>query len=392
MVMHDANASTNASAAQRNATQASNPATPQVSTPVIQQVSKPCQPAAAKASPVSTLATSQASTPAAPQASKSAIPQAPAPAFALPAILRPLYPFAQHTFVTPRGPRMNYADEGPRSGEAVLMLHGNPTWSFFYRDIIRALSPKIRCIAPDHVGMGLSEKPPAGKYPYTLATRIADIEALVAALGLKRIHLIVHDWGGAIGFGLATRHLGKIGRVTILNTAAFPDTNIPSRIALCRAPLGLGALIVRGLNGFAWPATWMTMHRRKLTPAEKRGYLFPYDNWASRVAVHEFVRDIPMTPAHPTHPTLAEIERKLPLLAANPKLILWGGRDFCFNDHFYNRWRVIYPEAAAHRFPDAGHYLPDDGGAEVCSKIGHFLAPIATTPPPAPAQNRLEST
>jgi haloalkane dehalogenase len=291
---------------------------------------------------------------------------------------------------------MNYADEGPRSGEAVLMLHGNPTWSFFYRDIIRALSPKIRCIAPDHVGMGLSEKPHAGKYPYTLATRIADIEALVAALGLKRIHLIVHDWGGAIGFGLATRHPGKIGRVTILNTAAFPDTSIPSRIALCRAPLGLGALIVRGLNGFAWPATWMTMHRRKLTPAEKRGYLFPYDNWASRVAVHEFVRDIPMTPAHPTHPTLAEIERKLPLLAANPKLILWGGRDFCFNDHFYNRWRAIYPEAAAHRFPDAGHYLPDDGGAEVCSKIGHFLAPIATTPPPRlqlkPDLSRLNST
>jgi haloalkane dehalogenase len=312
----------------------------------------------------------------------------------------PLYPFAQNTFVTPRGPRMNYADEGPRADEAVLMLHGNPTWSFFYRDIIRALSPKIRCIAPDHIGMGLSEKPPAGKYPYMLATRIADIEALVASLGLKRIHLVVHDWGGAIGFGLATRHPGKIGRITILNTATFPDTNIPSRISLCRAPFGLGALIVRGLNGFAWPATWMAMHRRKLTPGEKRGYLFPYGNWASRVAIHEFVRDIPMTPAHPTYPVLAEIERKLPLLAGHPKLILWGGRDFCFNDHFHNRWRAIYPEAAAHHFPDAGHYLLDDGGEEVRSKIEHFLTsntPDAASPLPAqprlnPGSTRLKST
>ncbi len=296
----------------------------------------------------------------------------------LPPWLRELYPFAQHSFVTPNGGRMNYVDEGPRNDEAVLMLHGNPTWSFFYRDVIRALSPAMRCIAPDHIGMGLSEKPSAKKYPFTLAARIADIEALVARLGLRRVHLVVHDWGGAIGFGFATRHPKKTGRIVILNTAAFPDSNIPSRIALCRAPLGLGALIVRGFNGFAWPATWMAMHRRKLTPDEKRAYLHPYGDWASRAAVHEFVRDIPMSPAHPSYSTLAEIERRLPLLSANPKMILWGGRDFCFNDHFYNRWRAIYPDAAAHHFADAGHYLPDDGGDEVLSKITAFLS--ATNP------------
>ncbi|WP_236919004.1 alpha/beta fold hydrolase [Ereboglobus luteus] len=287
--------------------------------------------------------------------------------------LRALYPFAQNTFVTPRGARMNYADEGPRTDEAVLMLHGNPTWSFFYRDIIRALSPSLRCIAPDHIGMGLSEKPSARDYPYTLAQRIADIETLVASLNLRRIHLIVHDWGGAIGFGFATRHPEKIGRITILNTAAFPDIHMPARIGLCRAPLGIGALIVRGFNGFAWPATWMTMHRRKLTPDEKRAYLFPHNNWANRVAVHEFVRDIPMSPAHPTHATLTAIERNLPLLVANPKLIVWGGADFCFNDHFYNRWRKVYPEAATHHFPDVGHYLLDDGGEEVRAKIVQFF-------------------
>jgi len=270
---------------------------------------------------------------------------------------------------------MSYLDEGlaaaPAATEAVLLLHGNPTWSFFYRNAVRALSPTIRCIAPDHIGMGLSEKP--ANYDYTLATRIADVEALVASLGLKRVHLVVHDWGGAIGFGFATRRPEMIGRIVILNTAAFPDNNIPARIALCRAPLGIGALIVRGFNGFAWPATWMAMHRRNLTREEKRGYLFPHNNWRNRAAVHEFVRDIPMSPAHRSHATLAEIERNLPLLAASPKLILWGGRDFCFNDHFYNRWRTIYPGAAAHHFPGAGHYLLDDGGSEVLEKIAHFL-------------------
>jgi len=286
----------------------------------------------------------------------------------------PLYPFAPRSFVTPRGARMSYLDEGGGAAnrdEAVLLLHGNPTWSFFYRDVVRALAPAMRCIAPDHIGMGLSDKPE--DYDYTLATRIADVEALVASLGLKRIHLVVHDWGGIIGFGFATRNPGLIGRIVIMNTAAFPDKNIPARIALCRAPLGIGSLIVRGFNGFAWPATWMAMHRRKLTPDEKRGYLFPYDCWRNRVAVREFVRDIPMSASHRSYATLVEIGGKLSLLAANPKLILWGGRDFCFNDHFFNRWRGIYPDAEAHHFPDVGHYVLDDGGDEVRGKVAAFF-------------------
>ena len=130
---------------------------------------------------------------------------------------------------------MSYVDEGPRANEAVLMLHGNPTWSFFYRDLIRDLSPSIRCIAPDHIGMGLSDKPES--YDYTLARRIADIEALVLSLGLKRVHLVVHDWGGAIGFGFASRRPEWIGRIVILNTAAFVSDKIPWRISLCRLPI-----------------------------------------------------------------------------------------------------------------------------------------------------------
>ena len=156
----------------------------------------------------------------------------------------PDYPFAAH-YTELGGLRIAHVDEGPRANEAVLMLHGNPTWSFFYRDLIKQLSPKIRCIAPDHIGMGLSEKPE--DYNYSLETRVSDVEALVSSLGLTKVHLVVHDWGGAIGFGLATRAPDLIDRITILNTAAFVSNEIPFRISLCRLPW-LGDWLVRGLN------------------------------------------------------------------------------------------------------------------------------------------------
>ncbi|HYP17636.1 MAG TPA: alpha/beta fold hydrolase [Opitutus sp.] len=289
----------------------------------------------------------------------------------IPSWLAPLYPFSPRSFTTPAGARLSYLDEGPRSDSAVVMLHGNPTWSFYYRELVKALAPGRRCIVPDHVGMGLSEKPAA--YDYTLARRIGDIAALVASLGLKRIDLVVHDWGGAIGCGLAVRRPDLVGRIVILNTAAFLSRRIPARIALCKAPV-LGPLLVRGFNGFAWPATWMSLHRRKLTTAEKRGYLLPYGSWADRVAVNAFVQDIPLNPAHPSWAALAETERGLATLRAKPVLVLWGGRDFCFNDHFLARWRELLPQAEVHRIPDAGHYVLEDAREEVVPRAKAFLA------------------
>ena len=288
----------------------------------------------------------------------------------IPDWLARLYPFSPQSFVTPGGASMSYVDEGPRSDEAVLMLHGNPTWSFYFRDLVWELAPGLRCIAPDHVGMGLSEKPPG--HEYTLAARIADIEALVASLGLRRIHLVVHDWGGAIGMGFAVRRPEAIGRIVILNTAAFAAPWLPARIALCRTPL-LGEFLVRGLNGFAVGAAHMAMHSRRLKPDERRGYLFPYDSWANRVGIHRFIRDIPMAPGHPSRPTIDGIERDLPVLEPHPKLILWGGRDFCFDDRFLERWRRIYPRASWERFGNAGHYVLEDGGAPIRSRIVRFL-------------------
>lgn len=291
----------------------------------------------------------------------------------IPDWLARLYPFKPKAFITPRGARLSYVDHGPRRDDAVLLLHGNPTWSFYYRDLVRDLAAAgLRCIAPDHVGMGLSEKPP--DYDYTLATRIADLEALVGALGLKRVHLVVHDWGGAIGFGFAARHPELIGRVVILNAAAFPANHIPLRIALCGLPL-LGPLIVRGCNGFAGPATSMAMRRRIMMPDEKRGYLFPYDSWANRVAVNAFVRDIPLNPSHRSWATLAAVETGLAQFRDRPALIVWGGLDFCFDDEFLTRWQRAFAAVQCIRVSDAGHYVLEDVAPQVIPLVcAHLLA------------------
>lgn len=280
------------------------------------------------------------------------------------------YPFTPRHFRTPEGYAMSYLDEGPRGAEAVVMLHGNPTWSYYYRHLVRALAPARRCIVPDHIGMGASAQP-AG-YSYTLASRISDVVALIDSLGLTQVDLVLHDWGGAIGMGFAARRFGLIRRIAVMNTAAFTSRRLPARIALCRLP-GVGPLLVRGANGFAWPATWMAMHRRSLSPAEKRGYLWPYGSWAGRVAVDAFVRDIPMAPSHRSWATLREVESSLARFRDREVLAVWGLQDFCFNETFLHRWRDEFPQATVHPLHDAGHYVLDDAREEALPLIRDFL-------------------
>jgi haloalkane dehalogenase len=288
----------------------------------------------------------------------------------IPGWLASEYPFTPRRFSLSDGTTISFLDEGPRSDSAVLMVHGNPTWSYYYRHLVRALAPARRCVVPDHVGMGFSQKPESRAY--TLEQRITDLEDWIASLGLRQLDLVVHDWGGAIGLGFAGRHPEMVRRLVILNTAAFPDARIPARIAVCRLPL-VGPLLVRGLNGFAWPATRMAMARRRLSADERRGYLLPYGSWADRVAVNAFVRDIPMEQGHPTRATLEAVEAGLARLREKEAMILWGGRDFCFNDHFLGRWCPILPAAAVHYLADAGHYVLDDARDEVVPLIRTFL-------------------
>lgn len=278
--------------------------------------------------------------------------------------LKKLYPFQSH-YLQLNNHNLHYVDEG--QGQPILMLHGNPTWSFYYRNLIQTFSPNYRCVVPDHMGCGLSDKPQ--DYPYNLESHIQNAYKLIKFLDLKKIILIVHDWGGAIGFGLVTRYLELFDRIVILNTAAYPSQEIPKRIAILKGDFG--QWMTRTFNLFAWPATFMTTTKR-LPKIVKEGYLLPYDNYENRIATAKFVQDIPMDESHPSWHTLKEISDKLSQVR-QPKLILWGGKDFCFNQHFFEKWLSIYPDASAKWYASAGHYVLEDALDETSAEIWNFI-------------------
>lgn len=282
--------------------------------------------------------------------------------------LKNLYPFRSH-FLNINDNQYHYIDEG--EGEPVVMVHGNPTWSFYYRNLLTSLRGNHRVVAPDHIGCGLSDKPQ--NYEYTLSNHIDNLVTLIKFLDLKNITLVVHDWGGAIGFGLATQMPELIKRIVILNTAAFHINRIPFTIGLCKNKI-FGSFIVKKFNAFAWPATFMAS-KKGLEHNVKKGYLLPYNNSQNRIAIAEFVRDIPLSSTHRSYTKLKEIESNLSNLTC-PKLILWGGKDFCFNDRFFKKWREIYPDAYYKYYKDAGHYILEDEQKDVIQNIKDFIARV----------------
>lgn len=291
---------------------------------------------------------------------------------------RELYPF-QGRFLDRGGLRLHYLDEG--AGEPVVMVHGNPTWSIYFRNLVLALRGEYRCIVPDHIGCGLSDKPGDDQYRYRLRNRIDDLEALLDSLGIDSgITLVLHDWGGAIGMGYAARHPERIRRLILLNTAAFhlPATKrMPLSLKLARNTK-LGALVVRGFNAFSFGATFMAT-RKGLAPDVRRAYRSPYDSWANRIATLRFVQDIPLAERDPSYADIDAIQAALPRFCETPALICWGEGDFVFDRHFLNEWRRRLPGAKVHSFPDAGHYILEDQRERVIEHIRSFLAanPIA---------------
>ena len=286
-----------------------------------------------------------------------------------------LYPFEPHWLTLPSGHRMHYVDEGPRDAPAVLMLHGNPTWSFYWRRLISALSPSHRVIAPDHIGCGKSDKPGDETYSYRLAERVDDIEALVEQLGLQNITLAIHDWGGMIGMGWAHRHPDHVTRLVVLNTAAFPmpsSKRLPASLWLARDTRA-GALLVRGFNAFARGATRLAVTRVRLPKEVRDGLCAPYDSWDHRRAVLRFVQDIPLEESDPSFALVREVGEHLHQFNDRPVLICWGDRDFVFDDHFLRVWKSALPDAEVHQFPDCGHYVLEDAPAEIEALVRRFL-------------------
>ncbi|MHC4398826.1 MAG: alpha/beta fold hydrolase [Planctomycetota bacterium] len=283
---------------------------------------------------------------------------------------RRLYPFQSH-YVTLAGHRYHYLDEG--EGPVVLMVHGNPTWSFYWRELIKPLRERYRVVVPDHIGCGLSDKPNGRSYSYRLKDRIDDLRGLIERLDLEGITLIAHDWGGGIGMGTAVAIPERFSRFVLMNTAAFRSRRCPWRIRVCRTPL-LGAVALQGLNLFARAALRQAVWRReRMTPAVRAGLLAPYDSWGHRRAILRFVRDIPLRGRHPSRQTLAEIEAGLSQFRRHPVSLIWGMRDWCFTPHFLDRFLEVFPDAEVHRLDDAGHYLVEDAHERIVPIVEAFL-------------------
>lgn len=285
----------------------------------------------------------------------------------------PAFAFPPH-FAEIGGHRLHYLDEG--SGAPVVMVHGNPNWVYYWRNLIPALSDRFRCLAIDHIGCGLSDKPTDEKYPYTLSRRIDDLETWLDGLGVREnISFVAHDWGGMIACGYATRHPERIAKLVMLNTGAFPlpvTKPVPWQLKLARTPL-LGAMLVRGFNAFSRGAVQSCVTRKPMPPDVAAAYCAPYDSWANRIAVHRFVQDIPLQPGDRAWDTVNNVADRLSLLSGKPMLLGWGDRDFVFDHHFLEEWQRRFPNAELHRFPDCGHYILEDAAEELIPAIRAFL-------------------
>ena len=286
---------------------------------------------------------------------------------------RHLYPFKSH-FMEINGLKYHFLDQG--EGDPVVMLHGNPTWSFFFRNLIKGLSPQCRTIVPDHIGCGLSDKPGIHQYDYRLKSRVDDVENLLDYLGISQnITLVLHDWGGMIGMAYALRHLERIRRFVIMNTAAFllpKGKALPVRLRLIRNIKPFASLAVLGFNMFACGALSMASYKG-IEKDVKSGLVAPYNSWVNRIATLKFVQDIPVKKKDPSYSLAKYVDDNLYRLKHIPMLVLWGEHDFVFDMDFLLEWQRRFPDAKVKTFKDGGHYVLEDAADRIIPMIRNFL-------------------
>ncbi len=256
------------------------------------------------------------------------------------------------------------------------MIHGNPTWSFYFRELIKGLSPQFRTIVPDHIGCGLSDKPDIKRYDYSLKSRVDDLESLIDHLGLKeKITLVLHDWGGMIGMVYALRHPERIHRIAVMNTAAFllpKGKKLPFRLWIVRNVKPFATIAVLGMNLFAYCALFMASFKG-LKKDVKTGLIAPYNCWTNRIATLKFVQDIPVSEKDPSYSLVKYVDENLYKLSHIPMLICWGQHDFVFDAAYLLEWRRRFPNAEVHAFSDAGHYVLEDVPDEIVLLVKDFL-------------------
>ncbi len=273
-----------------------------------------------------------------------------------------LYPF-QSRFVEIEGNRIHYVDEG--RGPTLLLLHGNPTWSFLYRHIIRGLSRQFRCVAVDYPGFGLSSARPG--YSFKPREHSAVLERFVLALDLDEIGLMVQDWGGPIGLGFAGRHPDRIRALLICNTWAWPaqgTKNLEWFSKIVGSPIG--RLLILNFNAFVNMLLPSGVSRR-LSPAEMRAYRGPFPTRISRLPTAIFPSEILHSREY-----LAEVESNLGRLRHKPTLFLWGDRDSAFRDAERERFELIFPNHRTCTLKGAKHFVQEEAPERICQEVIAF--------------------
>jgi len=277
-----------------------------------------------------------------------------------------ILPFKSH-YATISGHQMHYLDEG--SGPVIIMLHGNPTWCFYFRTLIDRLKTEYRVIAPDYIGCGLSDRP--AKKLYRATDRIQQVEDLIKHLGIEKYSLIMHDWGGPIGTGVAIRNIPALEKIVYLNTTLTETEALPGIIRMAATPI-IGKYLTKTSKKFLKLTTGLGA-AKKLPKRIKEGYLYPYKTAAERAAIWGFVADIPFDSNHPTYAEMMNIAEKLPLLRNTPVHIIWGLKDPCFHREMLSKVARHFPQAKVHEIPDASHLVLEDAPDEVGESIENFL-------------------
>lgn len=281
------------------------------------------------------------------------------------------FPFAPH-YYSANGIDLHFVDEG--NGEPIVMVHGDPTWGYLYRNFISPLSQHYRCVVPDQMGMGKSATP-QDRSLYHLQQHCANLEALLLHLELHNITLVLHDWGGPVGLGFATRHPERIKNLVLMNTWAFapwPGGPFPRLLELIRSERG--EMFVLKRNGYLEPALLGTTHHtEKLTQTVMNAYRAPFPSPESRLAMLCWSRDIPVQETDASYAEMKRIEHGLSQFRNTPILLLWGMKDPVLSPSVLRLWQEVYPHAITHELEDASHFLQEDAPERIVQWIGDFL-------------------
>jgi haloalkane dehalogenase len=287
------------------------------------------------------------------------------------------WPYEPRWFQTAEG-RLHYVDEGARDGLPVILVHGNPTWGYLWRNFIPVLvGAGYRVIVPDHLGFGRSDKPDDPS-TYRIPRHAARLEQLLESLDLREATVVVQDWGGPIGLAWAVRHPERIRSLAILNTLAhrpLGKVELPFPLRLVRIP-GIGEVLIKGAHVFVRVFLFRggLVHPERLGPNERAAYLAPHPSWSSRTGVLVFPREIPAGPAGVVSDFLDSVHDGLMSMRQKPIFIAWAMKDIAFVPSFLDDlWLADFPEAQVLRLPDAGHYLQEDAHEKIVPALLDFL-------------------